>query len=141
MPPILSFPVTHVDKIVRRTLMSAAGIGAVAIAAAFTLGYPLLAPGVVLGLVLAVLNHRVFQSSALRYIDSEGTIARKPFAGSVMLRLGACTLVAVALLIWVRPMGWGVILGLAAFQATMLFHSVVALIQYQRHEIAHPGGE
>ncbi len=131
---IPNFPITQVDKIVRRTLFSAGGIGLAAIILVVTLGYPLAAPGIVLGLVMAVLNHRVFQSSAMRFIDTEGAIQRRPFAGSVFLRLGVCTVVAVALLIWLRPAGWGVIGGLALFQALMLFNSIVALIGYQRQE-------
>lgn len=131
---IPNFPITQVDRIVRRTLVSSGAIGVVAIVAAIVLGYPLVAPGVVLGLVMAVLNHRVFQSSAMRYIDTEGTIQRKPFAGSVFLRLGVCTVVAVALLVWLRPAGWGVIGGLALFQALMLLNSIVALIGYQRSD-------
>ncbi len=129
---IPNFPITQVDRIVRRTLLSSGAIGVAAIVVAIALGYPLVAPGVVIGLVMAVVNHRVFQSSAMRFIDTEGAIQRKPFAGSVFLRLGVCTAVAVALLIWIRPAGWGVIGGLALFQALMLLNSIVALIGYQR---------
>jgi hypothetical protein len=90
------------------------------------------APGLVLGLVLAVVNHRVFQSSAMRFTSEEGTVRRKPFAGSVFLRLGVCTVVALALLVWARPIGWGVIGALAIFQALMLLNAIVALLGYQR---------
>ncbi len=131
---IPSFPITQVDRIVRRTLVSSGAVGLVAIVTAVVLGYPLVAPGVILGLVMAVFNHRIFQSSAMRFIDTEGAIQRKPFAGSVFLRLGACTAVAIALLVWLRPAGWGVIGGLAIFQALMLLNSIVALIGYQRSE-------
>ena len=122
-----SLPVLGVERIVRRTLVAAA----VAIVA----GYPLAAPGILLGLALAVLNHRVFQASAMRYIDPEGTVRRKPFTGSVLARLGVCTAIAVVLVVWVRAMGFGVIAGLALFQAAMLVNAMVALVHYQRTEI------
>ena len=130
-----AFPVLGVERIVRRTLVSAVATGVVAAVVAVVVGYPLVAPGLVVGLGLALLNHRVFQASALRYIDPEGSIRRKPFTGSVLARLGACTAVALVLLIWVRPMGFGVIAGLAIFQAAMLVNAVIALVHYQRTEI------
>jgi hypothetical protein len=130
-----AFPVLGVERIVRRTLIGAAATGLAAAVLAVVIGYPLVAPGLLVGLALAVLNHRVFQASALRYIDPEGSIRRKPFTGSVLARLGACTAVAVVLLVWVRPMGFGVIAGLAIFQASMLVNAIVALVHYQRAEI------
>lgn len=127
-----SFPVLGVEQIVRRTLLSAAAMGLVLAAVAVVLGQPLIAPGLLVGLAMAVLNHRVFQSSAMRFIDPEGSVRRKPFAGSVLARLGACTALAVVALIFARPLGWGIIGGLAVFQAAMLVNAIVALIGYQR---------
>ena len=109
-------------------------VGVVGSGVAIVLGPPLVAPGIVIGLVMALLNHRVFQASAMRFTTGEGKIQRKPFAGSVFLRLGACTAVAIGLLIFVQPMGWGVVGGLAVFQALLLINSIVALIAYQRSE-------
>lgn len=106
---------------------------------AILLGQPFFAPGIALGIALAVANHRVFQSSALRFTTPEGVISRKPFAGSVALRLGACTAVAIGLLIVERPMGWGVVAGLAMFQALLLLNAVVSLIHYQRQDIGSLG--
>jgi hypothetical protein len=130
-----SFPITQVDQIIRRTLWSAGAIAVLGITAAIVLGSPLVAPGVAIGFVMAVFNHRAFQASALRYISQEGKVRRKPFAGSVFLRLGVCTAVAVALLIFVQPMGWGVIAALALFQGMLLTNSIVALVRYQREEL------
>lgn len=131
---IPTFPITQVDRVVRRTLVSAGAVGVIAIGASLLLGYPLVAPGILVGLGMAVLNHRLFQTSAVRFTDDEGSVARRPFASTVFLRLGACTAVAVLLLVFVRPMGWGVVGALAGFQALMLLNSIVALIGYQRQE-------
>lgn len=127
-----ALPVSGVEHIVRRTLVSAAAAGVVLAVVAVLIGYPLAAPGVLLGLAMAVANHRVFQSTAMRFTTPDGALARKPFAGSVLLRLGACTAVAVVLLVFIRSMGFGVIAGLAVFQAAMLVNAIVALIGYQR---------
>jgi hypothetical protein len=131
---LTAFPVNGVDKILHRTIYSAAAVVAAGAIVAIVLGHPLVAPGLLLGLVMAVINHRVFQSSAMRFTSEEGTVRRKPFAGSVFLRLGACTAVALLLLVFARPVGWGVVGALAIFQGLMLLNAVVALIGYQRAE-------
>lgn len=128
------FPLIGVDKVMKRTIVGAIIVGVIGSAVAVLVGYPALAPGLVLGLILALMNHRVFQSSAMRFSTEEGTLKRKPFAGSVFLRLGVCTAVAIVLLIWVRPVGWGVVAGLAVFQGLMLVNAIVALISYQRSD-------
>ena len=136
---LTAFPLTEIERVVRRTVIAAIIAGILGGVAAVLLGQPLVAPGLGIGLVLAVANHRVFQSSALRFTTPEGVVNRKPFAGSVALRLGACTAVAVGLLIVERPMGWGVIAGLALFQALMLVNALVALLRYQRQQISGTG--
>lgn len=67
-------------------------------------------------------------------------LSRKPFAGSVALRLGVCTAVAIGLLILNPSLGWGVIGGLALFQFLMLINAIVALLQFQRRPIDESGG-
>jgi hypothetical protein len=125
--------------VVRRTAIAAIAIGVVGSAVAVILGQPYFVPGLALGLVLAIANHRVFQSSAMRFTTPEGVVNRKPFAGSVALRLGACTAVAIGLLIVEQPVGWGVVAGLAVFQATMLGNAVVALLLFQRRGMVDEG--
>jgi hypothetical protein len=102
---------------------------------AYVLGQHMFPAGMAVGLILAIANHRVFQSSAMRFTSTEGVIKRKPFAGSVALRLGLCTFIAIGLLIVDQPVGWGVMAGLALFQATMLGSAIVSLLRYQRHPI------
>jgi uncharacterized membrane protein len=128
------FPVIGVDKVLHRTIYSSIGVVVAGAILAVLLGHPLVAPGLLLGLVMAVVNHRVFQSTAMRFTSEEGTVRRRPFAGSVFMRLGACTVVALVLLVFARPVGWGVIGSLAIFQALMLLNAIVALVSYQRAE-------
>jgi hypothetical protein len=137
---LTAFPLAEVDRVVKRTVISAIAVGLVAAILAVVLGQPYVAPGLAIGLALAVANHRVFQSSALRFTTDDGVVNRKPFAGSVALRLGVCTAVAVGLLIVARPVGWGVIGALAMFQFLMLVNALVRLLHYQRQQITQPGG-
>jgi hypothetical protein len=124
---------------VRRTVIASIVVAVIGSALAVLLGAPLFAPGLVLGLALAIGNHRVFQSSALRFTTAEGVVNRKPFAGSVALRLGICSAIAIGLVVVEPTLGWGVILGLAAFQGLMLMNAVLALLRYQRQSLSDPG--
>ena len=92
---LTAFPLTEIERVVRRTVIAAIIAAIVGGAVAVVLGQPLVAPGLAVGLILAVANHRVFQASALRFTTPEGVVHRKPFAGSVALRLGVCTAVAI----------------------------------------------
>lgn len=129
---LTAFPLAEIEKVVRRTAIGAIAVGIVVAAVAVVLGQAYFVPGIALGLGLAIANHRVFQSSAMRFTTEEGVVNRKPFAGSVALRLGACTVVAIGLMIVDRPVGWGVIAGLALFQATMLGTALMSLLRFQR---------
>jgi hypothetical protein len=129
---LTAFPLNEIERVVRRTAITAIAMGVVGAVVAVIIGQPFFVTGLALGLILAIANHRVFQSSAMRFTSPEGVVNRKPFAGSVAVRLGLCTAVAIGLMIVEQPVGWGVIAGLALFQATMLGYAVVALLRFQR---------
>lgn len=135
---LTAFPLSEIERVVRRTAIAAIIIGVAGAVIAVLVGQPYVVPGLAIGLTLALANHRVFQSSAMRFTTEEGVVNRKPFAGSVALRLGTCTLVAIGLLILKQPVGWGVIGGLALFQATMLGSALLSLFRFQRQQA---GGE
>ncbi len=133
---LADFPVLYVDLIVRRTIASCIGLAVVALAATVLLGQPLAGIGVVIGLAGAVGNHRLFQLSTARYSDTEGHLDRKPYAGSVAARLGGLTVVAFALLFLVRPMGFGMVGGLVAFQVLLMMNALGTLWRYQRMQLS-----
>ncbi len=130
---LTAFPLSEIERVVRRTAITSILIGVIGAVVAVVVGQPYYVTGLALGLVLAIANHRAFQSSAMRFTSPEGAVNRKPFAGSVAVRLGVCTAVAIGLMILEQPVGWGVISGLALFQATMLGYAVIALLRFQRH--------
>lgn len=135
---LADFPVLHVDLIVKRTIGSCIVLAVLAVPALTLLGQPLAGAGVVLGLGGAVVNHRLFQVSTAHYSDTEGHLARKPYAGSVVARLGGLTLVAFALLYLVRPMGFGMVGGLVAFQLLLMANAFGALWRHQKAQLAAP---
>ncbi|HZT65424.1 MAG TPA: hypothetical protein VFA11_06520 [Acidimicrobiales bacterium] len=134
LPLLEGFNVAEIDAVVRRTLWSAAGFAMIAVAASIGLRYPLVGPGVVVGLVLGALNNRLFTHSALKFTTEEGRVRRRVLGTSVARRLGGVTVVAFALLWFVRPMGWGVLAGLAVFQLLLLVNALKAVLSFQRAE-------
>jgi hypothetical protein len=137
---LADFPVLYVDAIVRRTLALAIALGVAAVATSSFLGQYLAGIGVVLGLAGATANHRLFQLSTARYSDAEGHLQRKPYFGSVVGRLGALTVVAFGLLYFVRPMGFGMVGGLVAFQFLLMANALGALWRYQHSQLSAPAG-
>ena len=133
---LADFPVMYVDLIVRRTIVSSAAVGLVALAVTVVLGQPLAGIGAVLGLAGAVANQRLFQVSTAKYTNEEGRLDRKPYAGSVALRLGSLTAVAFALLFLVRPMGFGMVGGLVVFQLLLMGAALGTIWRYQRVQLA-----
>jgi hypothetical protein len=129
------FPVLYVDGIVRRTIATCVLLGFAVLMGALFAGQYLAGIGVVLGLAGATLNHRLFQISTAHYSDSDGHLQRKPYAGSVAARLGGLTLIAFALMFFVRPMGFGMVGGLVAFQMVLMANAFVALWQYQKTQL------
>ena len=138
---LTAFPIAEVERVVKRTAYTAIGVGVVLSGIAILLGQPWFVPGIAVGIGLAIANHRVFQSSAMRFTTPDGVVRRKPFAGSVALRLGVCTAIAILGLIWNQPFGWGVIAGLALYQATMLFNALLSLMRFQRKQAAGGGAD
>lgn len=135
---LTDFPVMQTDAVVKRTLASCAMAGLIAIAATVVLGYPLAGLGVFVGLIAAIANLRVFQASTVRYISEEGKLERKPYVGTVAARLGLITIVAVALVYLVRPVGFGMLGGLVLFQATLMMNAMSALWRYHKVQLNGP---
>lgn len=135
---LADFPVLHVDLIVKRTIGSCVVLAVLAMGLSILLGQPLAGLGVLLGLAGAVANHRLFQVSTVHYSDTEGHLERKPYFGSVALRLGGLTVVAFALLYLVRPMGFGMVGGLVAFQLLLMANAFGALWRLQKSQLAGP---
>ncbi|HTV11774.1 MAG TPA: ATP synthase subunit I [Acidimicrobiales bacterium] len=136
---LTDFPVSYVDLIVRRTIGSCIVLAIAAVALTLFLGQYLAGVGVVAGLAGATFNHRLFQLSTVRYSSTEGHLQRKPYFGSVAARLGTLTVVAFALLYFLRPMGFGMIAGLVAFQVLLMANALGTLWRYQRVQLSGLG--
>lgn len=137
---LADFPVAYVDVIVRRTIGSAIVVAVAALAVGLVVGQDLAGAGVVLGLIGATANHRLFQVSTARYSNTDGRLDRRPYFSSVAARLGGLTIVAFALLFFIRPMGFGMVGGLVVFQLLLMGNALGALWRYQRVQLSSLAG-
>ncbi|HTY73039.1 MAG TPA: hypothetical protein VMI11_11530 [Actinomycetes bacterium] len=118
----------------RRAVLPAVVIGVVALIIGFVIGQPLGGIGVCIGLGLGMLNARMLQDSVQRrfeiLVDSPGT--KTHFLSSGAVRLALITLVTLGIVILIRPLGFGILIGLAIFQLTMIGFAAVAMYKAVR---------
>jgi hypothetical protein len=124
---VLSVP--ELSRLARRTALAAAALGALALVVSVVLGYALFGVGAGLGLVLALGNFRLIVRSTAKAASSGQEHTRRPLVTSTLGRLGALSAVALLLAWLVRPLGFGVIVGLALFQFVLLGNVVTGLLR------------
>jgi len=115
-------------KVLRRTVVSALVVGAVAVVLSLLLSAPWFALGLAIGLGLAVVNLRFLDAGVAKAqtgaeTDDEGEVNRKVLRRAMgtksVTRLGIITLIAVGLMLLNGALGIGAVAGLVIFQ--MLF--------------------
>lgn len=107
-------------------------LGVIAVAVASVLHYPLAGVGICIGLALGMVNARLLQQSVLRRFQAATgqTVKGSAFLFSGLTRLAAITGTAVVLAIVNRPLGIGVVIGLAVYQVVLL--GVSAAVMYRQ---------
>lgn len=116
----------------RRSVLIAAPLGVVALAVCAALGHPLAGLFVVLGLAMGAGNTYLVQRSVARFAGSGDIGRRKRFVGNTLSRLAVITLIAVVIMLLVRPDGFGVVGGLAIFQLLMVGNASLPVIKELR---------
>jgi len=130
----------QISAVARRSALVAVGIGAAAVVGLGLLGYALLGIGICVGLALALGNLRLISRATVKASTSGRPETRRPLALNTLGRLGLVTVVALGLVALSRPLGFGTLLGLAAFQFTLLANIVVALLHEGGPTGVAPGG-
>lgn len=118
-PVIPAIPV-HAAANHRRSMIMALPIGAVALMILAPLGHPVAGVLVFVGLALGALNSYLVQRSVAHFAGSLRTDRRRRFVGNVLGRLAVITLIALVIVLLIRPDGLGVLGGLALFQLLMV---------------------
>jgi hypothetical protein len=108
-------------KVLRRTILSALIVGAVAVLLTAFLGSLWGALGLVIGLGLAIVNLR-FLDAGIAKLKPEGEMSvsnkvlRRAMGTKSVTRLGIITVVCIGLLLLNGPLGIGAVAGLVIFQ-------------------------
>lgn len=118
-PATQSSALAEVAQQSRRAQLPALAVGVLTLAVTAVLGYVLIGVGVCLGLSVGLLNARVLTASMQRFIPGAAG-QNKRFVLGGFSRLGAITVGTLLLVVFAQPLGIGVLVGLAVFQAILL---------------------
>jgi len=134
------FSLPQISTVARRTSLAALAIGGIAVIGLGLTGHALVGIGVCLGLALALGNFRLISRATVKASMSGNPDTRRPLALNTLGRMGAITVVAFGLVFLSRPLGFGTLVGLAAFQFTLLSNVVVAMLHDQGQTVVPAGG-
>jgi hypothetical protein len=106
-------------KVLRRTIVSAIVVGAVAVLIAMLLSVPWAALGLIVGLTIAILNLRFLDAGVAKLNTSGETnnkVLRRAIGTKSVTRLGVITVICIGLLLLNGALGIGAVAGLVIFQ-------------------------
>ena len=121
-------PVTR--RAVRATVIGAAVVAVVGLLLGIVLGQVGWALFGVLGLALGLMNNMLGVLAMASFASSQPSKLR--FAGSVIVRLAAISVIAIGCALLFRPAGFGVFVGLVAFQFVAMVSALPPLIKEVR---------
>jgi hypothetical protein len=134
------FSLPQISTVARRTSLAALAIGGIAVIASGLIGHLLVGIGICVGLTLALGNFRLIARATVKASTSGNPDTRRPLALNTLGRMGLITVIAFGLLFLSRSLGFGTLIGLAAFQFTLLGNVVVAMLHDQAQPIVPSGG-
>ncbi|MHB1502886.1 MAG: hypothetical protein ACYCTL_01910 [Acidimicrobiales bacterium] len=123
----LSLP--ELSTVARRSALGALAVGIAALVGLGVAGYALVGLGVCLGLGMALGNFRLVSAAVSKASRSTRADKRRPLAMNTLGRLGAVSIVAIALLLIAAPLGFGTLIGLAVFQFMLLGNVTVSMLK------------
>jgi hypothetical protein len=126
--PLSHFSLPQISAVARRTVLVGCGVGAAALVVAVVTGYPLVGLGIWLGLAMALVNFRLISRATVRASASADENKRRPLAFNTLGRLGVISVIALGITFFVRQLGFGILIGLAFFQFTLLGNVVVSML-------------
>lgn len=135
------FSLPQISTVARRTALAALAVGVVALVGLALLDQVLAGLGFCLGLGMALMNFRLIQVATVKATASEREDKRRPLAMNTLGRMGAITVVALAIVFVSRPLGFGVLIGLAVFQFMLIANVVVAMLHDQEVSTPSEGEE
>ncbi|MGH8980960.1 MAG: ATP synthase subunit I [Acidimicrobiales bacterium] len=109
-----------VAAVARRTTLGALVVGVVGLVALLFFDQPWAALGLCIGLGMGMANFRLIVRSVVKVGKRAQANKRRPLAMNTLSRLMLMTVIALVLVWFVTPLGFGIIGGLALFQFILL---------------------
>ena len=114
------FSLPNLPDVSRRTMGATLVFGAAALVAAFSFGHLLVGVGACIGLGMGLLNFRLIGVSVDKVTAMDVDNPKRPLAVNTLGRMGVITVIALGLTFLSKPLGFGVLGGLAAFQIILI---------------------
>src|ERR1700694_4306481 len=126
------FQLTEVVAIMPATMLSALVLGGGSLIGLSLAGHSAVGLGLCLGLIGGGVSNRVFQRSTSRIAaNPQGRVGRQ-VGSRTLSRLAVLTVAALLLVAFARPVGVGVIAGLALFQFVLLMNIIRVLFKLRK---------
>ena len=114
------FSLPDVGTVARRTTGAALVVGVAGLVAAVSFGYLLVGLGGCIGLALGLVNFRLIGVSVDKVTAMDVDNPKRPLAVNTLGRMGIITVIALGICLISRPLGFGVLGGLAVFQIILV---------------------
>jgi hypothetical protein len=114
------FSLPDISDVSRRTVAAALVVGVAALVACFSFGHFLVGVGACIGLGMGTLNYRLVGVSVDKVTAMDVDDPKRPLAVNTFGRLGVITVIALGLTFLSKPLGFGVLGGLAVFQVLLI---------------------
>lgn len=118
----------EIAQLLRRTALSALGIGIVALAVGVLLSHPLAGLGVLAGLGLGLVNIRLITRSVARLSAAEVEKPRRILVSRSLGRLSMTTIIVIGLMFASAQLGLGTFAGIAAFYFVLIVNVAKSLL-------------
>lgn len=109
-----------VAAVARRTMVASLVVGVVGLAALLFFDQPWAALGLCIGIAMGMGNFRLIVRSVLKVGKRAQANKRRPLAMNTLSRLMVMTVIALVLVWFVTPLGFGIVGGMALFQFVLL---------------------
>lgn len=130
-------PLTEIDRLMRRTVFSAIGVGVVAlIVAAFT-HHLLVGLGACIGLAVGLVNIRLIAKSVAKVNADQPAKPVRALASRTINRLLLTTMVVIGLAVASLSVGFGTAGGIALFYFVLLANLVRSLLRSSTAGVLH----
>jgi len=114
------FELPNLPEVSRRTVTATLVVGVAALVAAFSFDHLLVGVGACIGLGLGTLNFRMIGMSVDKVSAMDIDNPKRPLAVNTLGRMGVITVIALGLCLISKPLGFGVLGGLAMFQIILI---------------------